>query len=146
MPNYHQSLLETNLVKREIDPASVAGATNGVGVDMGEAPNAWDGVLFICQIGAGAFTKDFKAQSDTASNFGTAADIANAACTQRAAGITNSIEIIDVYRPTNRFVRSVFTPSGAVLVSVISIRYRATGRLPVTQDATTLQVVKVAQN
>ncbi len=142
MAGQHQSLLESNLLAREFEPQSLAVAGNGAGVDMA----GWDGVVFILAIGAGAFTKDYKAQSDTVSNFASAADIASAAITQLAAGVVANVVAIDVYRPTKRFVRSVFTPSGATLMSAVSIRYRATGRLPVTQDAATSQVVKVAQN
>lgn len=145
MAGNHQSLLESNLIKREIDPVSGAGE-NGVGVDMLAGNDSFDGVLFVASIGAGAFTKDFKAQSDTVSNFATAADIANTPITQLAAGSVNKIAVIDVFRPTNRFVRSVFAGGGAVVHSAISIRYRATGRLPVTQDTDTVQVVKLAQN
>ncbi len=142
MAGNHQSLIESNLLKREIDPVSAAVATNGVGVDM----QGWDGVLFVISIGAGAFTKDAKAQSDTVSTFATAADITGAAITQLAAGSVNKVAVIDVFRPTNRFVRSVVTPGGATLISAVSIRYRATGRLPVTQDTDTAQVVKLVQN
>jgi len=141
MATQQQSLLEQNLVKREIDAVSSTGE-NGVGVDM----QGWDGVVFILTIGAGAATKDYKAQSDTAPGFGTAADIAGSAITQLGAGVVNKVLAIDVYRPTNRYVRSVFAAGGAVVHSAISVRYRATGRLPVTQDQNTQQLVKVLQN
>ncbi len=145
MAGQHQSLLESNLIKREIDPVSAAaGATNGVGVDM----LGWDGVAFIISIGAGAFTKDAKAQSDTAAGFGGAADIASTNITQLAGGSVNKVVVLDVFRPTNRFVRLVVTIGavGPALLSALSVRYRATGRLPVTQDVDTAQVLKLAQN
>ena len=61
-----------------------------------------------------------------------------------ATGNTNSY-MIDIYRPTNRYIRSAAVPATAnVTVGSIAIRYRGSGLLPVTQTA--LQTVKVAQN
>jgi hypothetical protein len=144
---YHQSPAEDLQFALEVTPQSVAASTavNGIGVDM----KGFDGVLFVVFKGAGNQTLDMKAQSDVVSGFGTAADIASAAITQLATGANNIGAILDVWRPTKRFVRAVVTTGAGVtldIVSVMSIRYRRSGLIPATLDATISQLVKIQQN
>lgn len=144
---YHQSPAEDLKFALEVPPQSIAASTavNGAGVDMA----GFDGVLFVVFKGAGNQTLDAKAQSDTVSGFGSAADIASAAIAQIATGSNNIGAVLDVWRPTKEFVRCVVTTgAGATLdiVSVMSIRYRRTGLIPAALDASIGQLVKIAQN
>jgi hypothetical protein len=140
----HQSIADTILVT--LDAAAVIGTANvnGPTLDM----SGWDGCLFVFNVGAMVATATFDARivSSANSNMSGNANIANAALTQvlAATGGSNSY-MIDVWRPTNRYIRSALVPATAnVTVGSIAIRYHAGGILPVTQTA--LQTVKVAQN
>src|SRR5260370_42377088 len=103
----HQSPFDDLQAAVEIAPIApgASTATNGTGVDM----QGWDGVLFILMKGLGNETTDLKAQSDTVSTFASAADITGASSTQIATGTTNIGTILDVWRPTKRYVRCVAT-------------------------------------
>lgn len=145
---YHQSLSEDTLDSLEVAPQAIAASTtvNGTGVDM----QGWDGVQFYISKGAGDKTLDAKAQGDTASGFGTAADITSATITQIATGTTNTMSILDVWRPTKRYIRCVVvTGSGGSTsdqVTVTAKRYRRTGLVPVTLDTTVGELKKFQQN
>jgi hypothetical protein len=141
----HQSPFELMLASQEIAPQSMAASTtfNGAGVDM----QGWDGVAFILNLGATDGTVDMDAESDDNSGFSSPTAITGAAITQLSATDDNNIAILDVYRPTERYVRaSVDTGAGAAadFASVLAVRYRGSGVFPVTQAA--LELVKVAQN
>jgi len=140
----HQSPGESMAVLLEIAPASLTGATNGVGVDM----NGWDGVLFLVHVGAmtATATLDGKVQSDSVSNFATPADIAGAALTQiLAAAGGGKTYAIDVWRPGERYARLVLTQAtAAVIAGATSVRYRRTGKTPPTQTLT--ELIKVLAN
>lgn len=138
----HLSLSDQTLATQELGPASASsGAKNGAGVDM----QGWEGVAFYINIGAitGAGVIDARVEEDDNSGFNTPANITDAALTQVANA--NTIQIIDVYRPTSRYVRLVATPAAnTVLYTAMAIRYRRAGLLPATQAAE--QTVKVAAN
>ena len=138
----HQSPAETMLITQVVNPALYDDtAVNGAGVDM----QGWDGVLFLIPVGAMDTTLDAKAQ-DSADN-STFADIAGAAITQYTATDDNKLCAIDVWRPTARFVRVVVDPGDGTLgvnTGAIAIRYRRTGKLPVTQAMK--ELVKKAVN
>lgn len=144
MPNYHMSPAEGMAIEQEIT-ARLANNTqvNGTGVDM----QGWDGVLFILNLGTIDAAVDMAAFRDDASNFPSATAITGAAITQISATGDGFVVGVDVYRPSERYVRARVTvasgTTGAQL-SVTSIRYRATGRLPITQ--TLDELVKVAEN
>ena len=102
---------------------------NGVTLDM----SGWDGVLMLCTFGAitsGAVTS-IKAQQDTASGMGTAADLAG---TAQTIGDTDDEKTfyIDLYRPAERYVRLVVDrgTQNAVVSDAIYIQYKGTS-LPV---------------
>lgn len=143
MPGYHDSLSDSVLVTLDIVPTTGTTNANGVTIDMA----GWDGCLYVFNIGAITATGTFDARivSSANSNMSGNANITNAAITQvAAAGNTNTV-MIDIYKPTNRYIRSAGVPATAnVSFSSIAIRYRASGLLPPTQTAA--QVVKVVQN
>jgi hypothetical protein len=131
----------------DVPPQSIAAssAANGAGVDMA----GWDGVMFVLALGAIDGTQDMKAQSDDNSGFSSATDITGAAITQVAATGDNKLYILDVYRPGERYVRSVVTNGAGATAdfqAVIAIRYRGSGRFPLTQHADVGELKKVAAN
>ena len=139
----HDSLADRTLMSMAVNPASLSGATNGSAIDM----QGWDGCCFVISIGAitGAGSLDAKVQSDDNSGFNSATDITNAALTQVVAATNNNVAVIDVYRPTERYLRLVLTQAvNTVLAGATAIRYRRSGILPPTQSA--VQVVRLAQN
>ena len=92
--------------------------------------------LLIGYFGVNAYTgaHGLKAQQDTDSGMGAAADLAG---TQTTIAITddNKLSILDVRKPLERYVRCVAVrggATGAVLNGVLAFRYRPK-TLPVTQ-------------
>ena len=131
----------------DIAPVSIAASStvNGAGVDM----KGWDGVLFFLCLGVTDGTTDLIAQGDDNSGFSSPVAITDAAITQLTATDDGTGAILDVWRPTERYIRSsVDTGAGATadFECVLAVRYRATGRLPITQHSTVLELVKVASN
>lgn len=144
---FHQSPAEKMAFSLELSPQSIAASTaaNGNGVDM----QGWDGVLFVLALGAIDGTQDMKAQSDDNSGFSSAVDITNAAITQVTATGDDKVYLLDVWRPTERYVRAVVTNgAGAVadFQAVIAVRYRLTGRGPITQHSSVGELKKVMAN
>ena len=147
MPGYHQSPAEIMALQQELPSQALGASTafNGDGSDM----QGWDGIIFILNLGVTDGTVDMKAQGDDNSAFSSATDITGAAITQVSATGDNKLYVLDVYRPTERYIRAVVTTgAGAVAeeAGVVSIRYRRTGRQPVTQHADVAEVKKVAVN
>lgn len=131
----------------DITPRSIAASStvNGAGVDM----QGWDGCLFFLCLGVTDGTTDLSAQGDDNSAFSSPVDITDAVITQLTATDDGKGAILDVWRPTERYIRSsVDTGAGATadFECVIAVRYRATGRLPITQHSTVLELVKIASN
>ena len=147
MTGYHQSPAEILAFSLGLSPQSIAASTaaNGNGVDM----QGWDGCLFVLLLGVIDGVQDMKAQGDDNSGFSSATDITGAAITQVAATGDDKIYLLDVWRPTERYIRPVVTNgAGAVadFQAVLTIRYRATGRLPMSQHSTVGELKKVAVN
>ncbi len=151
MTGTHMGLSDSVLITQELGARTASsGAQNGTGVDM----QGWEGVLFVIDVGAitGSGTLDAIAQSDDNSGFNSPTNVSgvNAAGVNTTASITqvtnaNVQVLLEVYRPTERYVRLVATPAAnAVLHQATAIRYRRTGVLPPTQSAT--QRVQVRQN
>jgi hypothetical protein len=140
----HQALSDSVLVQQEIAPANLSSNTNTSTIDM----QGWDGVEFEFAIGvmASGVTFDAYVQSSANSNFSGATNIANAALTQVANTSNATLQILDVYRPTNRYVRCSTVPGAGVFTSVVSRRYHRNGILPPSQATSTNQVVKVDVN
>lgn len=143
MPGYHDSLSDSVLVTLDILAQTASANVNGVAMDMA----GWDGCLYVFNLGAMANGATFDARivSATSSSMSGATNVTNAALTQVTnAGNTNSVQI-DVWRPSNRWLRSATQPATAnTTFSSVAIRYRASGLLPVTQTAT--QTVRVQVN
>ena len=138
----HQSPAEVLAFSIEIAPVSMAASSTvvGAGVDM----KGWQGVLFFLMLGVTDGTTDMNAQDSPDNSAWTDID-ALAKITQLTATDDGKGAILDVYGATERYVRcSVDTGAGATadFECVVAVRYRATGRLPVEQHATMLELVK----
>lgn len=98
-------------------------AINGAGVDM----LGYQGVVFIATAGKGEIASFvMKAQQDTASNYGTAADLAGTAVTFASAVGTDAFGFLEIAKPAERYVRPVLTVPNldtARPISIIAIRY-----------------------
>lgn len=140
----HQSLADSvkitqNVVSQRLNNSSA----NGADLDMA----GWDGVLFVLNLGATDATVDMVAQSSASGGGAGYANITGAAISQISATGDNRIVAIDVWRPTNRFVRSRVTVGAGTTgadFGVLAIQYKATGRMPVTQALA--ELVKVREN
>lgn len=116
--------------------AAVAAGTsvqNGTAIDM----QGWDGVLFICHFGAITSTgvQGLKAQQGAASNGSDGVDLEGSLVSVTDAQ-SNTLAVLDVYRPQDRYVRPVVNraTANAVINGVIAIRYKGR-KAPITLSA-----------
>ena len=140
----HDSLLDSIDVQTTIPPQSFgAGAVNGAVIDTA----GWDGVMFSIAVGVitGAGTLDAFVARSANSNFAGNVNINNASLVQVTNANPNSVAVIDVYRPAQRYVRLTLTQAtNTVIASANANLYRRNGILPPTHTA--FQLVKVAEN
>lgn len=137
--------LSKNVKVTRVMDAVAAGqaANNGDILDM----SGFEGVVFICALGTvtDASVVTMKAQQDDANAAAGMADLSGATVSLTGSSDSNQCLLLDLYRPTKRYVRCVVTTAtqNAAIDGVIAIQY--SGRyLPVTQstdiDASTLSV------
>ena len=144
MPGSHVGLSDSVLFTNHISLRSLTGtAVNGTAVDM----QGWDGVAFM--IPAGIFgtngTLDGLVQTDDNSGFNSPTNVTNSNLTQIPAANANAIAVVELWRPSERYVRLQLTgQTNGVTGGAVAMQFRRTGLLPPTQAAQ--QVVKVAQN
>jgi len=137
--------LSQNVKFTRVMDAVAAGkaANSGDILDM----SGFEGVVFVCALGA--VTDDsvvtMKAQQDDVNASGGMADLTGATVTLTGSTDSNQCLLLDLYRPTKRYVRPVVTTAteNAAIDGVIAIQYGAR-YLPVTQsdgiDDSTLSV------
>ena len=108
-----------------LDGAADNEAFNGVGVDM----TGYEGVAFFAVIGEGeVITCTLKAQQDSDSAYGTAADLAGSALDVSPTVGAKGEGVLDIYRPAERYVRPVLTVGNfttPTAVTVIAMQYGA---------------------
>lgn len=109
----------------------------------------WDAVQFIITVGTFGVNSTFdglvQIAADSGMNTATTTNVANSSLTQIPAANANCVAIVEVYRPTSRYIRFQATPAvNAIIYSVVANQYRRGGILPPTQTAQ--QVVKVQSN
>jgi hypothetical protein len=114
---YTDMQLDTQLIDIDADNETLYGS----GVDM----DGYDGVVFLATVQKGeAATFTLKAQQDSASNYGTAADLAGTAKSIVIATATNGFGFIEIKNPQERYVRpalvcpNVGTAKGAAIVAI----------------------------
>lgn len=138
----HMGLSDSTLVTSHIPLQSMsASVVNGTAIDMAN----WDGVMFL--VPAGIFgtngTLDGLVQMAPDSGFNTVTNVANSNLTQIPSANANSVAIVEVYRPSQRYVRyQAKGQTNGVTSGVVAVQYRHEGILPPTQSAQ--QIVKVA--
>ncbi len=127
-----------------VENAVVAGTTDIVSdaIDM----SGWDGVTFIYGVGtltASQVTKLTGAQCDTAA--GSYAALTGADSGAMADGDSNKLLVLDIYRPTKRYVQATLDrgTANAVIDFGIAIKYRGS-KSPVTQGSTVAVAALVA--
>lgn len=140
MPGYHSGYFRNSISTMEVPGSSPGAGVNGIGVDM-QANGGWDGVEFEMVVGVigNGGTLDMRVVESANSNFSGAVNITDkdnssvsAAITQIANTVANVVVGIDVFRPTNRYLRAVVTPAtNNANVAVIAHRYRNQGRSPI---------------
>lgn len=119
-----------------VENAAVAGTTDLISdaVDMA----GWDGVMFIYAAGAltaGQVTKLTAAQCDTSG--GSYVALTSAVTGAMADGDSNKLLVLDIFRPTKRYVQATFDrgTQNAVIDGGIAIKYCGS-KSPVTQGST----------
>lgn len=150
----HLGLSDEVLTVRVISPVNVVNTgANGVTIDLGQnsTRGGWLGARFVISVGVLGTngTMDAKVVQSNTSAF-----TINALCvdvdTNTNAALTqvvnsNTVQIIDVYRPKNRYLRLVATGhANGSLGGVTCDLYRTNGTLPPTQLAE--QYVKVRES
>ncbi len=139
----HDSLSDSVLTTLEISGRSASAVANGTAIDM----KGWDGARFVISLGTFGVNSTFDGLVQTApdSGFNTVTNVANSNLTQIVNANANCIAVVDVFRPTARYIRFQATPAvNAIVYTVVVDQYRRNGILPPTQAAQ--QVVRVAQN
>lgn len=138
-----QSLLKDCKITR-VENAAAAG-TSEIKTDVLDM-TGYDGVLFIAILGDVTDTsvltltaKENTANSDSSPTPTAVTDGATAAHTATAADADNKMLVVDVVRPSKRYVFASLTrtTANAVVDAIIAIQYRARD-LPVTQGSTVL--------
>ncbi len=140
----HQLLKNTLISVDAIAQTNQASAVQGIGVDMA----GWDTVAFIATINAqgngGAF--DMRLVGSANANFSGNVNISGAAITQVANTSGGNVTVtIEVHRPTNRYVKAIYTPTNNANFAAVAIRSRGQARQPVTLT-TNHQYVAVSEN
>lgn len=137
----HDSLSDSVLTTLHLSGRSASAVANGTAVDM----SGWDGARFVISLGTFGVNSTFDGLCQTApdSGFNTVTNVANSNLTQIVNA--NGVAIVDIYRPTARYIRFQATPAvNAIVYSVVVDQYRRNGILPPTQAA--VQTIRVAQN
>ena len=122
-------------LKLLLAPTTAAtGATTGETVDL----SGHDGCMFVLPLGTNAGTVTMQIQESSASTAGF--DALTEAVKSSSAGGSDSLMVIDVYRPLKRYYRALVTRGStdtAELGGVIAMRYKAS-KEPTTHDSTSL--------
>ena len=138
----HQGIEDTVLITVDTASQVASAAVNGTVVDM----QGWTGCAFVFNVGAmvAGATLDARVMQSNTSTFTVNSNV-NAVITQVVNTSNTNHVILDVRRPTQRFLKTVQTPATAnTTYGVMAVRYGRTGLLPPTQTA--LEIVRVVAN
>lgn len=139
----HSGLSDSVLPSIDIASQIASANVNGTVIDM----QGWDGCMYVFNLGAmtSGATFDARIVNSANANMSGATNVANASLTQVTTATPNNVFVVDVYRPTERYLRSATQPATAnSQFASVAIRYKRNGVLPPTQAA--LQTVKVIVN
>ena len=151
----HQALSDQVSVIPDIFSQIASVNTNGLTIDT----QGWDGAHYIFNVGAMVAGATFDARIVSSANAnmvgntnltGTVAGVANsnAAVVQLTNASNLNVVEIDVWRPTNRYIRSaVMAGTANSTFSSVCILYRRNaGTRPAAANANVAQVIKVLVN
>lgn len=98
--------------------------------------SGYDRIKFQIQVGAmvNGSTLDVWAVESDESNLGNSTNITGAALTQIANTANNTVHVIDVFRPSKRYV-GIYANAGTANVTLLAAtaeRFRGTGTTPIT--------------
>ena len=148
----HMGLSDSVKVVQVVPAKNVSNvAANGTTIDLGQnsTREGWMGARFVFNIGVlgtnGTFYASVYQSNASAGTYTLCSDVdsnVNASLVQVVN--SNTVQVIDVYRPKNRYLRVVVQgQTNGSLASVTCDLYRANGTLPPTQVAE--QYVKVRE-
>ncbi len=120
-----QSIFHDATIVPQVLKAADNETLTGAGVDTA----GYEGVAFIAYALKGeALNFSMKAQQDTASNFGTAADLVGTATAFSTTVPADAHAVLDIHKPRERYVRPIITVPNAVAatpVACLAILYGA---------------------
>lgn len=119
---YNDAKVSIQALKADADNETLTGS----GVDMA----GYDVVEFIFGIKEGdAANHSIKAQQDTASNFGTATDLAGTATTVAATVSAAGLGVLTIVKPQERYVRPIVTIANITAVPAFCVAIQHTARV-----------------
>lgn len=117
--------------------AAASNVTDATVVDTA----GYEGCVFIAKFGTSAANNGLKAQQDTASGFGTGADLEGS---ELLLDGTSKIAVLDIHRPLERYLRPIaLRGTSSTLDSLIAILYNGRNK-PITEDAAVSSLVLVS--
>lgn len=146
MPSYHQSPADGALAISNHVTARLLnnGNVTGTAVDT----QGYDGCLFVLNLGTIDATVDMAISRCATAGFSTVTAITGASIAQVSATGDGFIVAVDVWRPSQRYLRASITigngTTGAQLACAAHL-YRKAGMMPMATQ-TLNQLVKVAEN
>jgi hypothetical protein len=129
-------------VRKAMGPV-VAGVTVQTGATIDTF--GYDGVAFVFSFGALLATQvtNAKVQGGAASNGSDAADLAGSHTLALTDGQGNTVQVIDIYRPAQRYLTPIVNrgTANAVINGVFAILYHAELSPPASLDATVASAI-----
>lgn len=127
----HQGLFDTIQPVLAVESISGNGAKTTPIIDM----KGWNGIAFVYNQGAssGGTTTPIVVSSSDSSSFAASTVIPSGTITPGTA--VNTYAVLDVWRPTGRYVRATATPAGTVVMGLMAFQYSRTGVLPANGTA-----------
>lgn len=118
---YNDAKVTIQALKADADNETLTGS----GVDM----SGYEVVEFIFGIKEGDIANhSIKAQQDTASNFGTAADLEGTATTVAATASAAGLGVLTIVKPAERYVRPIITVANITAVPAFCVAIQHTAR------------------
>lgn len=135
--------LSTDVKVTRVMNAVAAGTTdqNGTGVDM----KGYDGVMFIASFGTLTATQVTSIHAEQGTdNSSDWEDLTSTSVGPLADDDSNQLLVLDVYRPTDRYVRCVVDrgTANAVIDGIVALQYHALAK-PTTHDTSTVSSSEV---
>jgi len=122
--------LDDNKVTVEGPTATGTTTIDSAAYDM----SGFDEITFIVRLGTPAANNNIRAQQDTASGMGAAADLAGTLVNSA----TLSQHMVTIRRPLEQFIRCRVTRGTSTTIDGITVVQTKARRLPVTQPATSV--------